>query len=212
MTDQQLGERCEARAGAERTTRLFNDGSDRRWNYSLDGAACNVWKPCSCCEYTKASALKARWWNGQPVRSDAWTFISVRAADKLQPFQNSKPGAPEPRLALMKQTLLLWEQFGDGSILLFWALTSRSEETMTVLWWGVNSSTWCCFPLSPGINTSRNPPARRKSLHIPCPPPFPQFIPPLTPPAQPSFDVQLQQPTAIHLWHIKTTKGTFTVN
>lgn len=104
--------------------------------------------------------------------------ISVGAVDKLQSFQNWKPSAPEPWLALMKQTPLLWEQFGDRSILLFWALTSRSEETMTVLWWGVNSSTWCCFPLSPGINTSRNPLARRKSSHTPYPLPFPQSTPP----------------------------------
>lgn len=153
-----------------------------------------MWKQCSCCKYTKAALAWPLPWRqrGKMVSQYGLKHIhsvSVRAVDKPPSFQNWKLGAPEPWLALMKQTLLLWEQFGDRSILLFWALTSRSEETMTVLWWGVNSSTWCCFPLGPGINTSRNPLARRKSSHTPYPLPFPQFIPPLTPPPHPSFDL-----------------------
>lgn len=99
----------------------------------------------------------------------------------------------------MKQTPLLWEQFGDGSILLFWALTSRSEETMTVLWW-VNSSTWCCFPLTPGIQHQQQSSCPQEALtfHLPT------ALPRTQPQPHPLFDVHLQQPTVIHLWHIKT--------
>lgn len=75
-----------------------------------------------------------------------------------------------PWLALMKQTPLLWEQFGDRSILLFWAPISRSEETMTVLWRGVNSSTWCCFPLSPGIQHQQHTSCPQEVLTCPLPP------------------------------------------
>lgn len=57
--------------------------------------------------------------------------ISVRAADKQASLgfsQIKKARLPQsPRLAPMKQTPLLCERFRDGSILLFWALTSRSE-------------------------------------------------------------------------------------
>lgn len=57
--------------------------------------------------------------------------ISVRAADKRASLgfsQIKKARLPQsPRLAPMKQTPLLCERFRDGSILLFWALTSRSE-------------------------------------------------------------------------------------
>lgn len=85
--------------------------------------------------------------------SETYTvYLCECCVDKLLSwsFQNRKLGALVSWFAL-KQATLLWEWFGDGAILLFWALTSRAEETMTALWWGVNSSTWCCFPPSPGI-------------------------------------------------------------
>ena len=112
----------------------------------------------------------------------------------------------------MKQTPLLWEQFRDRSILLFWALTSRSEETMTVLWWGVNCSTWCCFPLSPGIQHQQQSSCPQEALTYPLLPP-PQSPSRLTVhPHLSLWSLWLQLPTAIHLWHIKTAKYTFTVN
>lgn len=54
--------------------------------------------------------------------------VSVRAADKqVLGFPKLKRHGCPRALAPMKQTPLLCEQFRDGSILLFWALTSRSE-------------------------------------------------------------------------------------
>lgn len=110
--------------------------------------------------------------------------------------KNWELGAPEPWLALMKQTPLLWEQFGDRSILLFWALTSRSEETMTVLWWGVNSSTWCCFPLSPGIQHQQQSSCPQEVLTYPLPPSLPTVhsAPNLPPPTPPSLISNFSNP------------------
>lgn len=55
--------------------------------------------------------------------------VSVQAADKqVLGFPKLKRHGCPRALARMKQTPLLCERFRDGSILLFWALTSRSEE------------------------------------------------------------------------------------
>lgn len=70
-------------------------------------------------------------WFGAVARKIKPQSISVRAADKQASLgfsQIKKARLPQsPRLAPMKQTPLLCERFRDGSILLFWALTSRSE-------------------------------------------------------------------------------------
>lgn len=138
-----------------------------------------MWKQCSCCEYTKTALLwpffcrqgKVAKWSASTVWSTYSRFLCmVEISYESWIFQNGKLGAPEPLLAMMKQTPLLWEQFGDRSILLFWALTSRSEETMTVLWWGVNSSTWCCFPPCPGIQHQQQSSCPQEVLTYPLPP------------------------------------------
>lgn len=156
-----------------------------------------MWKQCSCCEYTKAALLWPLPWRqgGKMVSRYGLKDIqslSVFAVDELQTwvFQYWKLSVRDPWLTLMKQTPLLWEQFGDRSILLFWALTSGSEETMTVLWWGVNSSTWCCFPLSPGIQHQQQSSCPQEVLTYPLPPslPFPQSTPPPSP-LPPLFDL-----------------------
>lgn len=90
----------------------------------------------------------------------------------------------------MKQTSLLCESNSETDpFFLFWALTSRSDQTVTELCWGVNSSTWCCFPLTPGIQHQQQSHCPQEAHSHP-----------------PHYDVSIWQPKAIHLWHIKTAK------
>lgn len=110
-------------------------------------------------------------------------------------IENSVPQSPW--IALMKQTPLLWEQFGDGSILLFWAPTSRSEETMTVLCWGVNSSTWCCFPLSAGIQHQQRSSCPQEVPTCPPPPSLPTVHSAPTDPPPPSLISNSSKPRPV---------------
>lgn len=151
-------------------------------------------------------ALKARWQHDWAT----WFYTHWTQSISPQIWYNLKnqdnPPPPHPfyffKPAPTEQTPLLGERFGDGSILLFWALTSRSGDYDSA---ELRSKQQHMMLFSPSqcwnlAHQQQSFPPLRKSSYSPS---LTLLLSHSPPPPTP-LALWSQQPSAVHLWHIKT--------
>lgn len=110
-----------------------------------------MWKQWSSCGYAKpAASPPLPWGQGGKIVSQCGLkhiqSVFVHATDKLQSWVFPKLKEPRSLYLVWWNKPFCCESNLETDPFFYFGHWQVGQETMTVLCWGVNSSTWCCFP------------------------------------------------------------------